>query len=134
MNAARFVRPVSVLLVLAGSLAMGGAVHAHNPLWGKWIAAAPGGEVSTYCFSHGHRDKHDKHCDVGRFSHSYVDCYCGLIVLHGTWILHHHGTDGTLDLHFDNNVHMSAIASPGHGMLPLWHAGTGSTLSYRRAH
>ena len=133
MNTARFVRSVSFLVGLASSLAMVGAVDAHSPLRGKWLADAPGG-ISTYCFSHGHRDKHDKHSDIGRFSHSYIDCYGGLVVLHGTWVLHHHGAEDTLDLHFDNNIHMHELTCPNNGLLPLWNAGTGTALSYGRTH
>jgi len=126
-------RLFAFVVVLASSLAMVGAVHADNPLRGKWVAEAPGG-ISTYYFAHGHCHKKDKACDTGRFSHTYCDCYGGLVVLHGTWILHHQGGGGTLDMHFDNNVHMTEIACPGDGLLPLWNALTGTALLYGRVH
>jgi hypothetical protein len=119
--------------VLISCLAPVGAAHASNPLHGKWVANAPGG-ISYYWFSHGHRDKHDKQCDIGRFWHSYIDCYGGLVVLHGTWILHHHGADGEMEMLFDNWVHMTNAVGPDHGSMPLWCAGTGTALSYGRVH
>ena len=75
---------VTFLVVLAGSLALVGAGPGpQSPRVGNGSPRHRTG-ISTLWFSHGHRDKHDKDCDIGWFSHSYVDCYGGLVVLHGT--------------------------------------------------
>ena len=41
---------------------------------------------------------------------------------------------GTLELHFDNNIHLTDIAYTGNGLLPLWNAGIGKALQYGRVH
>ncbi len=130
MNTARLVRSVGFLIALGAAAILGGKADAH-PLRGTWVANAPCG-VSTYHFGHGHRDKHDKHAEVGRFYHSYVDFYHGLVVLHGTWILHHDGPTGTLEMHFDSHIHVGDVAWADNGMLSLWNVGTGKGLMYGR--
>jgi hypothetical protein len=134
MNPARFFRPVLFLVVLALSPApVSAGLLAHNPLRGEWVAEAPLG-ITTYCFKSCHCHQHDKNCVIGRFAHSYCDCYGGIVVLHGTWILHSDGAGGTLELHFDNNIHLTDIAYTGNGLLPLWNAGIGKALPYGRVH
>jgi hypothetical protein len=123
-------RPGLTAVLFVAALALAGPARAGNPIKGEWTANTP---MGITCYYFGHRFLCDRHEFAGRFSHSWIDLYGGQVVIRGTYVLHGDGPEVTLDLLFDNFVRFTGIPIPGNGLLPLWDAGTGATLSYARA-